>query len=120
MSKYQPEQFHQQAADALADPQLRQNFRGAMDYLQDKRKAAFADAREENAIRDKAEAIRQRCLRQLPELLEQLEANCTANGIQVHWAENAEDANALFLSIAQSVHPLRSAATDDQRQIHGQ
>ncbi len=42
-----PEFFHPQAKAALADQQLRQNFRGAMDYLQDKRKTAFADNNEE-------------------------------------------------------------------------
>ncbi len=85
MSHTVPEHFHEQAKDALADKQLRQNFRGAMDYLRDKRRAAFPDPSEEKAIRDKAEAIRQRCLSKLPDLLEQLETNCTQNGIQVHW-----------------------------------
>ncbi|PSJ41204.1 iron-sulfur cluster-binding protein [Zobellella endophytica] len=97
-----PQLFHPQAEAALANPELRANFRGAMDYLRDKRKSAFADADEEKAIRDRAEAIRQRCLSKLPELLEQLEANCTANGIRVHWAENAEQANALFADIIRS------------------
>ncbi|MGR5178487.1 LutB/LldF family L-lactate oxidation iron-sulfur protein [Vibrio parahaemolyticus] len=95
-----PEKFHDLAKDALADPQLRTNFRGAMDYLRDKRKAAFNDANEEKQIRDLAEAIRQRCLSKLPELLEQLEFNCYRNGIQVHWAETPEQANAMIASIA--------------------
>ena len=97
-----PQMFHPQAEAALANPELRANFRGAMDYLRDKRQTAFADPDEENAIRDRAEAIRQRCLSKLPALLEQLEANCIANGIRVHWAENAEQANALFADIIQS------------------
>ncbi|MDP5293429.1 LutB/LldF family L-lactate oxidation iron-sulfur protein [Oceanimonas sp. CHS3-5] len=98
----QPQHFHPQAEAALADKELRANFRGAMDYLRDKRKTAFADPDEEAAIRDRAEAIRQRCLSKLPELLEQLESNCLANGIRVHWAENAEQANAIFTDIIQS------------------
>ncbi|MEZ9523445.1 LutB/LldF family L-lactate oxidation iron-sulfur protein [Enterovibrio norvegicus] len=101
MSHSQPEMFHPQAIDALADKELRQNFRGAMDYLRHKRKDAFPDADEEKAVRDLAESIRQRCLKKLPELLEQLEANCIRNGIQVHWAENAEQANHIFAEIAQ-------------------
>ncbi|MEH6532478.1 MAG: LutB/LldF family L-lactate oxidation iron-sulfur protein [Photobacterium frigidiphilum] len=96
-----PEHFHDQAKAALADPQLRQNFRGAMDYLQDKRKTAFADPVEEKHIRDLSEAIRQRCLSKLPDLLEQLETNCTNNGIQVHWAQNAEEANTIIATISQ-------------------
>ena len=46
-----PQLFHPQAEAALADKELRANFRGAMDYLRDKRKTAFADADEEQAIR---------------------------------------------------------------------
>ncbi|QNE03002.1 iron-sulfur cluster-binding protein [Vibrio vulnificus] len=95
-----PQQFHQQAKVALADPQLRANFRGAMDYLRDKRKLAFADPVEEKAIRDLAEAIRQRCLSKLPQLLAKLEFNCYRNGIHVHWAENADEANSIIASIA--------------------
>ncbi|RWX57015.1 LutB/LldF family L-lactate oxidation iron-sulfur protein [Photobacterium chitinilyticum] len=97
-----PEFFHPQAKTALADQQLRQNFRGAMDYLRDKRKTAFANSNEEENIRDLSEAIRQRCLSKLPDLLEQLETNCKRNGIQVHWAEDAGEANRIIADIAQS------------------
>lgn len=97
-----PEFFHPQAKAALADQQLRQNFRGAMDYLRDKRKTAFADNNEEKNIRDLSEAIRKRCLSKLPDLLEQLETNCKRNGIQVHWAEDADEANRIIAGIAQS------------------
>ncbi|RJX75394.1 iron-sulfur cluster-binding protein [Vibrio sinensis] len=96
-----PQRFHQQAKQALADKQLRANFRGAMDYLRDKRQAAFSDHEEEHEIRDIAQAIRQRCLSKLPQLLEQLEEKCTNNGIQVHWAENADQANMIIAKIAQ-------------------
>ena len=41
-----------------------------------------ADPQEEAAVRDAAEQIRQRCLSRLPDLLEQLEANCERNGIK--------------------------------------
>jgi hypothetical protein len=34
-----------------------------------------------------------------PTLLEQLEANCTRNGIQVHWAEDTAEANGIVLDI---------------------
>ncbi|MDX1300871.1 LutB/LldF family L-lactate oxidation iron-sulfur protein [Photobacterium sp.] len=102
-----PQLFHTQAKAALADQQLRQNFRGAMDYLQDKRKAAFSDPDEEKHIRDLSEAIRQRCLSKLPDLLEQLEANCTRNGIQVHWAQNDTEANSIIAAIARKHHAKR-------------
>jgi L-lactate dehydrogenase complex protein LldF len=95
-----PEHFHQQAKTALTDSQLRANFRGAMDYLRDKRHLAFSDATEEQQIRDLAESIRQRSLVKLPQLLEQLESNCLKNGIQVHWAETSKQANEIIANIA--------------------
>ena len=55
-------------------------------------------------------SIRARTLAKLPELLEQLEASCAANGIRVHWAETTEDANAIVLEI------LRGARRDARRQ----
>lgn len=101
MSHNTPEHFHLQAQEALGDKELRQNFRGAMDYLRGKRRDAFPDAAEEKAVRDRAEAIRQRCLSKLPELLEKLETQLTRNGIHVHWALNADEANAIFSGIAE-------------------
>ncbi|MBW8182976.1 LutB/LldF family L-lactate oxidation iron-sulfur protein [Shewanella nanhaiensis] len=96
-----PENIHSQAKAALDDPQLRQNFRGAMDYLQDKRRSAFADPDEESKIRELSEAIRQRCLSKLPELLELLDANCSRNGMVVHWAQDETEANEIIANIAQ-------------------
>lgn len=61
----------------------------------------FFDPVEEAQLRDLSAAIRQRCLSKLPQLLEQLEANCTRNGIEVHWAENDKEANDIIASIAQ-------------------
>ncbi|GDY24523.1 iron-sulfur cluster-binding protein [Agarivorans sp. Toyoura001] len=98
---YQASQFKRQASESLADQQLRQNFRGAMDYLQKKRKDAFSDEDELAQLRLHAENIRQRCLSKLPQLLEQLEQNCQANGIQVHWAEDTRQAQQLIADLIQ-------------------
>ncbi|HEY5762600.1 MAG TPA: LutB/LldF family L-lactate oxidation iron-sulfur protein [Rhodocyclaceae bacterium] len=84
----------------MADPQLRQNFRGAMNFLMAKRAAQFTDAEAFEQLRVTAENIRQHSLSRLPELLEKLEASLTRNGIKVHWAETPEDANRIVLSIA--------------------
>ena len=91
--------FRESAAAALLDPQLRANFRRAMDGLISKRQAQFPDPRDLQELRDLSTAIRSRSLLRLPELLEQLEASCTKNGIQVHWAETCEQANALILGL---------------------
>ena len=94
--------FRESAAKALLDPQLRANFRRAMDGLIGKRKAQFPDPRDLQELRELSTAIRSRSLLALPELLEQLEASCTRNGIQVHWAETCEQANELILGLLQA------------------
>ena len=91
--------FRAAAARALGDPELRSNFRRAMDGLMAKRAAAFADPVEWRDLRALGAAIRARSLTRLPELLEQLEERCRENGIAVHWAETADEANAAVLAI---------------------
>ncbi|MCV2215965.1 LutB/LldF family L-lactate oxidation iron-sulfur protein [Thauera sp. Sel9] len=86
--------------EAVNDTHLRTSFRGAMDFLMAKRAAQFPDASELSSLRDLSESIRQYSLSKLPELLEQLEANLTRNGVQVHWASDADEANTIMLGIA--------------------
>jgi L-lactate dehydrogenase complex protein LldF len=86
--------------DAVNDPHLRASFRGAMDFLMAKRAAQFPDESELASLRTLSEGIRQYSLARLPDLLEQLEANLTRNGVQVHWAETPDEANAIMLGIA--------------------
>lgn len=86
---------------ALANTELRDNFRGAMDFLRTKRQIAFSDEDEWEALKEQGAAIRQNAIQRLPELLTQLEQECLQNGIQVHWAENGDQANQIILSIAQ-------------------
>ncbi len=99
--------FAQDSTEALANPQLRRNFRRAMDGLMTKRQVQFSQAEETEAFRELSYRIRKNALRQLPELLERLEARCEANGIQVHWAETPEEANELVYAIAQK-HQART------------
>src|ERR1017187_10410905 len=93
--------FHASSSKALLDPSLRANFRRAMDGLMAKRAAQFPDPAEWEALRSLAASIRARTLAKLPELLDALEARCTANGIRVHWAETVDDANEIVLGILQ-------------------
>jgi L-lactate dehydrogenase complex protein LldF len=87
---------------ALKDSQLRKNLRRAMDILVDKRKTVFPDDDQLATLRAAGNAIKRRALQQLPQLLEQLEANCTRNGIRVHWAEDTAEANGIVLDILRS------------------
>ncbi len=84
---------------ALKDKQLRRNLRHAMDILVDKRRSVFPDAAELEQLRNVGNAIKRRALKKLPQLLDKLEANCTANGITVHWAEDTDQANGIVLDI---------------------
>ena len=95
-----PLAFKDNAHIVLADPVLRRSFRGAMDFLTDKRAAQFPDLERFERLRSLGEGIRKHALAHLPDLLEQLEARLTANGVQVHWAADADEANRIFLDIA--------------------
>ncbi|MFZ1327228.1 MAG: LutB/LldF family L-lactate oxidation iron-sulfur protein [Candidatus Contendobacter sp.] len=92
---------------ALGDGQLRHNLRAAMDTLGMRRRTLFSDLAVFEKLRERGDAIRQRALRQLPELLERLEQKCTANGIRVHWAETPTEANAICLEIIQRHNATR-------------
>lgn len=83
--------FRPQVKSALANSQLRGNFDKAMTGLMQKRSTAFAGC-DLDALRDLGQAVRQQALQQLPDLLEQLERQCQANGIQVHWARDGDEA----------------------------
>jgi L-lactate dehydrogenase complex protein LldF len=99
--------FKARSKAVLDNPGQRKNFRGAMDFLQAKRRSQFADQDELQGLRELGASIRRYSLANLPRLLEQLEANLTTNGVQVHWAQNAEEANAIALQIAQRVKAKR-------------
>ena len=91
--------FTARAPKALNDPTLRRNFRRAMDGLMAKRALQFQDRDAWDALRARGAAAKARVVARLPELLEQLEARLTANGIRVHWAETTAQANAIVLDI---------------------
>jgi L-lactate dehydrogenase complex protein LldF len=97
-----PRQFKANTRVAVDDAHLRRSFRSAMDFLQAKRAGHFADRVTFESLRGVGEAIRQYSLSKLPDLLEQLEANLSARGVQVHWAQTPAEANAIFLQIAQA------------------
>lgn len=96
VAHFEPSRFKIQAKEALDNPVIRKNFRGAMDFLQKKRTTVFPDPIDFKTLQHKAEQIKKSALHQLPNLLEQLEAQCTTNGITVHWAETRDEANQII------------------------
>lgn len=93
-------EFKVRVVDALQNERVRKNFRIAMDGLMTRRLDVFPDSDELEELRTQAMEIRANSLSKLPEMLEKLEAKCTENGIQVHWAETTEQANEIVLAIA--------------------
>ena len=93
--------FRLRVEENLAKSEIRANFYRAMDGLMTRRLDQFPDKAELERLRTHSMAIRANALSKLPELLEQLEANLTRNGIHVHWAETPEQANQIVLSIMQ-------------------
>jgi L-lactate dehydrogenase complex protein LldF len=93
--------FRLTVRDNLAKAEVRANFYRAMDGLMTRRLDQFPDKVELERLRTQSMAIRANALSKLPELLEQLEANLTRNGIQVHWAETTDQANQIVLGIMQ-------------------
>jgi L-lactate dehydrogenase complex protein LldF len=91
--------FRARVAAALTNDRVRGNIRRAMDGLVVKRREAFPDGDELVRLREQGHAIRDHALAHLPELLDELEARCQENGIQVHWAETAADGNCIVHEI---------------------
>ena len=65
----------------------------------EKRDRAAALVPDWEALRERASAIKEHALTHLDEYLEQFESNALANGMQVHWARDAAEHNAIVLGI---------------------
>ncbi|TNC81596.1 MAG: iron-sulfur cluster-binding protein [Oleiphilus sp.] len=110
--------FNDRITEALGNQSLRTNLRGAMDFLRSKRLLSIEKPDLWEAKRKQAGHLRQDVTRNLASLLERLEDNCTRNGMQVHWAENADQANQLILDIckqkaAESMVKGKSMASEE-------
>ncbi len=80
---------------AIGKPLLQEAVYDGTTRAYDKRQAAmFADGNAHGeAMRAQAAEAKRRALRNLPDLLEQAEANLTENGFNVLWAVDADEAN---------------------------
>jgi L-lactate dehydrogenase complex protein LldF len=112
------EPFPAAARKALADPQLRRNLHHATTTIREKSGRVIAELPDWPQLRDAGAAIKADTMARLPELLEQLEANVTAAGGIVHWAADANDANAIVTGLVQAtgrrrVIKVKSMATQE-------
>lgn len=69
-------------------------------FVRQKRDRMAYQLPEWEQLRELASAIKNHALSRLDEYLEEFERNAIANGVQVHWAANAQEHNEIVLSIA--------------------
>jgi L-lactate dehydrogenase complex protein LldF len=93
-------QDHAALAEVFIKDEERVNWHdGALWYIREKRDLAAKQIPEWEALREAASAIKSNVISNLHEYLLQFEANLTRNGIQVHWAADAQEHNAIVYSI---------------------
>ena len=93
--------FKQTASQKLNDAVLQTAMKKAKGKFVDGRAAAVAEVDAWQDIRTYAAALRDRVIANLDAYLLEFEKNATARGAVVHWAETAEEANAIIVNIAQ-------------------
>lgn len=94
--------FPDAAETALADTQLRRNLGHATSTIRQKRIAAVAEVDDWEELRAAGAAIKDDVLANLSSYLLQLEEQVTASGGVVHWAADANEANAIITSLVQA------------------
>jgi len=101
------EAFPQAAKKALADPQLRANLARATSTIRAKRAAVVAELPDWPALRQAGADIKDDVLANLDTYLVQFEEQVIARGGAVHWARDANEANAIVVDL------VRSAGADE-------
>ncbi len=101
-----PNAFQQSALIALDDIQLQTALDRGTGNADSRRRALMGELPDANALRMQARAARLRALADLPDLLEQMEANVIAAGGHVLWAADAAEACQQVVDICQR-HKLR-------------
>jgi L-lactate dehydrogenase complex protein LldF len=110
--------FPQAAREALADTQLRRNIGNATQTIRAKRAAVVGEVEDWEELRAAGSALKASTMARLPELLEQLEEQVTLRGGVVHWARDANEANAIVTDLvratgAEEVVKVKSMATQE-------
>jgi L-lactate dehydrogenase complex protein LldF len=112
------ESFPKAARTALDDPQLRRNLGHATATIRAKSARVIAELPDWQELRSAGSALKADTMARLPELLEQLEERVTAAGGVVHWAADANEANAIVTELVRAtgenrVIKVKSMATQE-------
>jgi L-lactate dehydrogenase complex protein LldF len=110
--------FPEAAREALQNTQLRANLRDATTTIRDKRARVVEEVPDWEELREAGRAIKAATLARLDEHLVQFEAAAKAAGAQVHWAREANEANAVVVEVARrhgvdEVVKMKSLTTDE-------
>jgi L-lactate dehydrogenase complex protein LldF len=110
--------FPEAAREALADDQLRSNLGRATGTIRDKRARVVAEVPDWAELRECGAAIKDDVLARLDTYLLQLEQQVVAAGGVVHWARDANEANAIVRRLVQAagsreVVKVKSMATQE-------
>ena len=97
--------FKTRVKQAVADPQLADTLTRATLHLKEQKRLSLEEL-EAQRLRDQMRQMKAHTLRNLPDLLEQFERNVVMNGGQVHWAEDADEANRIIGELAER-HDVR-------------
>jgi L-lactate dehydrogenase complex protein LldF len=95
----QAQSFPVAAKIALDNEQLRRNVRHATTVIRDKRALRVEEMPDWEELRQAASDVKAHTLAFLASYLLQFEENCIAAGGQVHWARDADEANAIAISL---------------------
>ena len=110
--------FSEAARVELQNAQLRANLRKATDTIRTKRAGVVAEVPDWEALREAGRAVKEDVLAHLDEYLVQFESAVQAAGGVVHWARDAEEANAVVAEVARAhgadeVVKMKSLTTDE-------
>ncbi|OIJ68965.1 LutB/LldF family L-lactate oxidation iron-sulfur protein [Streptomyces mangrovisoli] len=110
--------FPEAAREAVDNPTLRGNLRHATHTIRAKRAKAVAEVSDWAELREAGKRIKDHTLRHLDHYLVQLEEAVTAAGGIVHWAADADEANAIVTRLVQEtgeseVVKVKSMATQE-------
>ncbi|MFD6417087.1 lactate utilization protein B [Streptomyces sp. NPDC060194] len=110
--------FPRAARDELRNAQLRGNLAKATATIRDKRLAVTGELPDWEELRSAGAAIKADAMRRLPDLLTELEERVTERGGTVHWARDADEANAIVERLvratgSEEVVKVKSMATQE-------
>ncbi|MFI0453295.1 lactate utilization protein B [Actinomadura sp. 6N118] len=110
--------FPKAAREAVADTRLRANLAHATGTIRERRERAVAELPDWAELRESARQIKDHTLRHLDHYLRMLEEKVTAAGGTVHWARDADEANAIVARLVEEtgereVVKVKSMATQE-------